>query len=386
MSADSEAARLRPEQLAGGLLTVDLAALKANYRRLVAEGAGTPVAAVVKADAYGLGAERAAPALWDAGARIFFVALPDEALTLRRVLPAEAEVYVLGGLFGAGAERDYLAAGIRPVLNSLEEIARWAALAAAEGRALPAALHVDTGMSRLGLPTDELARLAAEPERLAGVEPAWLISHLACGDTPDHPLNREQLQAFRAARERLPRMKASLANSPGSFLGADFRFDLLRPGAALYGVNPTPGNPNPMAQVVRLQGRILQVRVIDPPMTVGYGAAFRAKRRTTIATVGLGYADGFLRSLSGQGRAWVSVAAGAGGEGTAVAVPLVGRVSMDLITLDVTDLPETPPVGGFVDLFGPGQQLDDLADAAGTIGYEILTSLGRRYRRVYEGA
>ncbi|SMF00392.1 alanine racemase [Tistlia consotensis] len=379
MSADSEAAAARPEHLAGGILTVDLGALQANYRRLVEEADGIAVAAVVKADAYGLGAERAAPALWQAGARIFFVALPDEALTLRRVLPAESEVYVLGGLFGAGAERDYLAAGIRPVLNSLQEIKRWGRLAAAEGRALPACLHVDTGMSRLGLPADELATLAAEPERLAGVSVAYLISHLASGDEPDHPLNREQLEAFRAARERLPAMKACLANSPGSFLGPAYRFDLLRPGAALYGVNPTPGQPNPMAQVVRLQGRILQVRVIDPPRSVGYGAAFRAERRTVVATVGLGYADGFLRSLSGRGRAWVE----AREKGAAVAVPLVGRVSMDLITLDVTDLAEAPPVGSFVDLLGPGQDVDALAAAAGTIGYEVLTSLGGRYRRVY---
>jgi alanine racemase len=386
MSADTEAAAARPERLAGALLTVDLAALQANYRRLVAEGAGVPVAAVVKADAYGLGAERAAPALWQAGARIFFVAVPDEALVLRRLLPPEAEIYVLGGLFGAGAERDYLGAGIRPVLNSLGELERWRRLAEAEASALSACLHVDTGMSRLGLPPDELATLAAEPHRLAGVELAYVISHLACGDRADHPMNAEQLASFRAARERLPATPASLANSPGSFLGPDFRFDLLRPGAALYGVNPTPGRPNPMAQVVRLQGRILQIRVVDPPMGVGYGAAFRAARRTVVATVGLGYADGFLRSLSGRPKAWVATGAEGGKEGAAVAVPLVGRVSMDLITLDVTDLAEPPPVGSFVDLLGPGQDIDALAEAAGTIGYEILTALGGRHRRVYRGA
>lgn len=379
MSADSEASTQRPERLAGGLLTVDLAALKRNYRRLVEEGGGTPVAAVVKADAYGLGAERAAPALWDAGARIFFVALPDEALVLRRVLPEAAEIYVLGGLFGAGAERDLLAAAIRPVLNSLDEIARWGSLAAAEGRPLPACLHVDTGMCRLGLPEDELAVLADEPERLDGIEITYLISHLACGDKADHPLNRQQLEAFRAARSRLPATKACFANSPGSFLGQDFRFDLLRPGAALYGVNPTPGRPNPMAQVVRLQGRILQLRIVDPPGSVGYGAAFRATRRSVIATVSVGYADGFLRALSGRASAWIEGRK----EGTAVAVPLAGRVSMDLITLDVTDLAEAPPVGSFVDLLGPGQDVDAMAAAAGTIGYEVLTSLGRRYRRVY---
>lgn len=389
MSADTESATARPERLAGGILTVDLSALKDNYRRLVRQGGGTPVAAVVKADAYGLGAERAAPALWEAGARVFFTALPDEALALRPLLPAEAAIYVLGGLFGAGAERDYLEAGIAPVLNSLGELERWHKLAEAEGRALPACLHVDTGMGRLGLPEDEVAILAAEPERLAGVEMAYLISHLACGDTPADPLNREQLERFRAARARLPAMKASLANSPGCFLGADYRFDLLRPGAALYGVNPSPGAANPMAQVVRLQGRILQVRVVDPPMSVGYGAAFRAARRTVVATVGIGYADGVLRALSDRKGAWpgawIEAADAVSGE-AAKAVPLVGRVSMDLITLDVTDLPRRPAVGSFVDLLGPGQGVDELAAAAGTIGYEILTSLGRRYRRVYRDA
>ncbi|MEX0758430.1 MAG: alanine racemase [Tistlia sp.] len=386
MPAGDDTASGPPERLAGGLLTVDLAAVKANYRCLLAEGAGTPVAAVVKADAYGLGAARVAPALWEAGARIFFVALPEEALVLRRVLPEAAEVYVLGGLFGAGAERDYLAAGIRPVLNSLEELRRWRRLAVAENRTLPACLHVDTGMNRLGLPPEELAVLSDEPQRLSGVRIAYLISHLACGDRPDDANNQGQLRAFLAARASLPPMAASLANSPGSFLGAGFHFDLLRPGAALYGVNPTPGSPNPMAQVVRLQGRILQVRVVDPPMGVGYGAAFRAGRRTIVATVGLGYADGYLRSLSGRAKAWVQTGAAGGKEGMAVAVPLVGRVSMDLITLDLTDLAEPPSVGGFVDLLGPDQDVDALAEAAGTIGYEVLTSLGPRYRRLYRDA
>jgi len=360
---------------AGAILTVDLAALRANYARLRQELAGVPCAAVVKADAYGLGLEQAAPALWRAGARSFFVALPDEGLRLRALLP-EAEVYVLGGLF-RGAEADYLARDLRPVLNSLEEVGRWALAAREAGRTLPAALQLDSGMARLGLPDEEIDLLAAEPGRLAGIELRLLLSHLASAEDPEHPLNREQLERFRAARARLPAMPASLANSSGLFLGPDFHFDLGRPGAALYGVNPQPGQPSPMRQVVRLQAKVLQVRAIDRGRSVGYGAAFRAERPTRIATLALGYADGFLRSISDRGWAW------AGGQ----RLPLAGRVSMDLVTLDVGALPpERLRPGDLVDLLGPEQGVDDLAQQAGTIGYEILTALGRRYHRAYRDA
>lgn len=360
---------------AGAILTVDLGALSANYARLRQELGGVPCAAVVKADAYGLGLEQAAPALWRAGARHYFVALPDEGLRLRAVLP-EAEVYVLGGLF-RGAEADYLARDLRPVLNSLEEVERWSRAAQAAGRVLPAALQLDSGMARLGLPEAEIEVLAGAPERLAGIEPRLLLSHLACAEDPAHPLNREQLARFRADRARLPAMPASLANSSGLFLGPDFHFDLGRPGAALYGVNPQPGRPSPMRQVVRLQAKVLQVRAIDQGRSVGYGAAFRAERPTRIATLALGYADGFLRSISDRGWAW------AGGQ----RLPLAGRVSMDLVTLDVGALPpERLRPGDLVDLLGPEQGVDDLAQQAGTIGYEILTALGRRYHRAYEDA
>ena len=346
-----------------------------NYRRLCAELGAAACAAVVKADAYGLGMARVAPALARAGARTFFVAQLEEATALRAMFPVEVEIYVLNGL-GAGPVAEFQAGRVHPVLNSLGEIDAWAAAARAAGRALPAAVHIDTGISRLGLPDDELEALAADRGRLAGIDLRYLLSHLACADRPEHPLNAEQLRRFRAARARLPDAPASLANSSGIFLGADYHLDLARPGVALYGVNPTPGQPNPMRQVVRLQGKILQVREIDASRTVGYGATHRAAGPTRIATVAVGYADGYLRSLSNRGSAWLGDRR----------VPVVGRVSMDLITLDVTGASaEAARPGAFVDLIGADLSTDEVAEAAGTIGYEILTSLGRRYHRVYRG-
>ena len=364
---------------AGAILTIDLDAVADNYRRLCAELGGTACAAVVKADAYGLGMARVVPALARAGARTFFVAQLEEATALRAMFPVEVEVeveiFVLNGL-GAGPAAAFRAERVHPVLNSLGEIDAWAAAARAAGRALSAAVHIDTGISRLGLPDDELEALAADRGRLAGIDLRYLLSHLACADRPEHPLNAEQLRRFRAARARLPDAPASLANSSGIFLGADYHLDLARPGVALYGVNPTPGQPNPMRQVVRLQGKILQVREIDASRTVGYGATHRAAGPTRIATVAVGYADGYLRSLSNRGSAWLGNRR----------VPVVGRVSMDLITLDVTGASaEAARPGAFVDLIGADLSTDEVAEAAGTIGYEILTSLGRRYHRVYRG-
>ena len=366
---DPEAAR------AGAILTIDLDAIAENYRRLCRELNGVACAAVVKADGYGLGLSRVAPALFQAGARSFFVAQLGEAMALRGVVPEVAEIFVLNGL-AAGPAAEFRAQRIVPVLNSLGEVDAWRAEARAAGTALRAALHIDTGMSRLGLPAGELDALAAEPDRLAGIELGYVMSHLACADAPEHPLNAAQLAEFRAARARLPAAPASLANSSGIFLGADYHADLGRPGVALYGVNPTPGRPNPMRQVVRLQGKILQVREIDAPQTVGYGASHRAAGPTRVATVAVGYADGFLRSLSNRGSAWLDNQR----------VPVVGRVSMDLITLDVSgSAPGVARPGAFVDLLGPELPAEDVAVAAGTIGYEILTALGQRYHRVYQG-
>jgi len=362
---------------AGAILHIDLAAVQANYRTLAARTSGA-CAAVVKADAYGLGAARVAPALARAGATKFFTALLDEAIAVRQCLadekPAPA-IYVLNGL-AAGPTTDFLAHDVTPTLNSLGEIEAWAAAARTAGRALPAAIHIDTGINRLGLPPAEVDILAAEPARLSGIDVRTVMSHLACAEDPDHPLNGEQLAAFTAARARLPKALGSLANSSGIFLGPAYHFDLVRPGAALYGVNPTPGRSNPMKQVVHLQGKILQVREIDAPRTVGYGATHRAAGPTRVATVAVGYADGYLRSLSNRGSAWI------GGQ----RVSLIGRVSMDLTTFDVTEVSrDVARPGALVDLIGADMSVDDVADSAGTIGYEILTGLRHRYHRVYSG-
>lgn len=363
---------------AGAVLTIDLGAIQENYRRLRQELRPVTCAAVVKANAYGLGAAKVAPALAHAGTKTFFTAQLDEAVVVRGALGTdvhEADVFVLNGLGGAAPD-DFLSTHVMPVLNSLADIDAWSAAARKAGRALPAALHVDTGMNRLGLPKAELDALAADHGRLDGIEVRYVMSHLACADEAGHPLNGEQLRAFVAARERLPAAPACFANSSGIFLGADYHFDMARPGVALYGVNPIPGRPNPMRQVVRLQGKILQVREIDAPQTVGYGATHRVSERTRVATVAVGYADGYLRSLSDRASAWIGDRK----------VPVIGRVSMDLLGVDVTGVaPDAARPGHFVDLIGPHHDVDALAAEAGTIGYEILTSLGARYHRVYRG-
>ena len=360
----------------GATLTVDLGAIAANYRTLSGRLGGVDCAAVVKADAYGLGAAHVAPALARAGARWFFVAHLTEALAIRPLLPPACRIAVLNGLW-PGIEADFVAHDILPVLNDLGQIDLWRAAAARQGHPLRAIVHIDTGMSRLGLPPAEVDRLANDRQRLDGVDLALVMSHLACAEERDHPLNAIQLDRFRQARRRLPAAPASLAASSGIFLGPDYHFDLGRPGVALYGVNPVPPAENPMRPVVRLTARILQVRSIDPGETVGYGAAHRAARVTKIATVPIGYADGFLRSSSGRG--WFRVAGRK--------APILARVSMDLITLDVTDLPEEDARPGTEAVaIDDVRTVDDVAADAQTIGYEMLTGLGRRYRRIYQDA
>lgn len=365
---------IRADRRASAILTIDLEALTSNYRLLGAHAGSASCGAAIKADGYGVGVDQVAHTLWQAGCRDFFVATIDEGLRLRSLLPM-ARVHVLGGVLSEAAD-EFVGPGLLPVLNSLDDVAVWRDLATRTGRRLPAALHLDTGMSRLGLPAGEFDRLAAEPALLEGIDVTLMMSHLACADTPEHPLNTRQLAAFRAAAGRLHPAGArlSLANSPGLFLGPDYHFDLVRPGAALYGVNPLPGRPNPLRQVVRLQGKILQLREVDTDTPVGYGASHRASRPSRLATVGVGYADGYLRSLSNRGSAVI------GGR----RIPIVGRVSMDLTIFDVSDVPprELRP-GALVDLIGPGHTIDELAAEAGTIGYEILTSLGARFARRY---
>jgi alanine racemase len=358
---------------AGAVLEIDLAAIAENWRRIKARLAPpTDCAAVVKADAYGLGMARVAPALAAAGCGLFCVATIDEGIALRRQVPG-AEIAVFNGLLPrTGSE--FSRARLIPVLNGLGQIAAWRANAAT--RRLPAMIHIDTGMSRLGLSAGDLARLAEDPALLSGIALRAVVSHLAVAEEPGHAKNAAQLALFRAALPRLPRAPASLAASSGVFLGREYHFDFVRPGAALYGINPTPGAPNPMRQVLRLKGRILQVRDVDTGMTVGYGAAHRMERSGRIATVAVGYADGWLRSSSHRGSAGIA----------GQRVPVVGRISMDLLTIDVTGIdPSLIAPGSFVDLIDAEHDVDAVAAAAGTIGYEILTALGRRYHRVYHG-
>jgi alanine racemase len=275
----------------GALLSIDLGAICDNWRMLQSRLAGADCAAVVKADAYGLGATKVAPALYEAGCRHFFVAHLDEAIVLRPFLHPNAALYVLHGP-QPGAEPEFVRHGLIPVLNSLPQLAAWRSLAAKLTQRLPAILQVDTGMARLGLSSQELNAVADDPEQLRGIDLRYVMSHLASAEDHSTPANRAQLERFRAALARLPSTRASFANSSGIFLGPDYHFDLARPGAALYGVAPVAGAANPMRPVVRLQGRVIQTRIIEAGTPVGYSHTWSAPRRSCIATVPVGYADG----------------------------------------------------------------------------------------------
>lgn len=365
---------------ATGVLAIDLVALSANYRTLRNLASPAECAAVVKGDGYGIGADEAGRALAAEGCRSFFVATPDEAESLRSALP-EATIYVLDGLL-PGSSGHFKAHRLRPVLGSIAEIEEWSAFCGAEGDKRPAAIHIDTGMNRLGLKTDEQCHLLANRKLMNGFGLSLIMSHLACADTPEHPKNAAQQADFAEFCAQFRRTPLSLANSAGIFLGAHFHFDLVRPGIALYGGNPFAARPNPMAPVVHLYGRILQIGEADAGETVGYGASLELQRRTRYATVSVGYADGYFRKLgSSDGQR------GAIGRLDGRPLPILGRVSMDLAVFDITDLPEASALrGGFIELIGQHFTVDDAAGLAGTIGYEILTSLGSRTTRVYLGA
>ncbi len=357
----------------GGRLTVDLAALGRNWKTLATLAGDAETGAAVKGDAYGLGLEPAARALALSGCRTFFVALPDEGFRLRAALP-QAVIYVLNGL-APGAAPHLAAADLRPVLGSLAEIEDWAAYRNAGGTGL-AALHVDTGMNRLGVTLDEAARLSG---RAGSLGLTLVMSHLACADRAEHPLNASQLAAFRQAAALFPELPASLANSAGLHLGPDYRFDLARPGIALYGGRFSQEHP-PLETVVRLEARVIQVRAVAAGETVGYGAMQTMPRAGLIAILSAGYADGYHRKAGSSD--------GARGASTYLRgcrAPLVGRISMDLMAVDVTDIPDAAR-GDLAELFGPNVPVDEVAGFAGTIGYELLTSLGHRYRRHYIGA
>ncbi len=361
---------------ATGVAVVRLGAIRRNYRKLRELAALAETAAVVKANAYGLGAAAVVPALESEGCRTAFVATLGEAQALRAL--SKATIYVLNGLL-PGTAPAFEELDARAVLSSLDEAAEWAAYCKARGRALPAAIHIDTGMTRLGLPEEQVRHLAQTPELLSGLNLCLIISHLVCGDEPSHGKNEEQLARFEELTSLFPGVPRSLANSAGVFLGPRFHFELTRPGIALYGGRPASTGPNPMEPVLWLFGRIAEVSFAGAGQTVGYNATQTLKRRTRIATVTAGYADGYFRALSSSdAREGPPAFAGAH------RLPLLGRVSMDLITFDATDAPEEAVRrGGFVELLGERVTVDDLASLAGTIGYEVLTSLGQRYHRVY---
>src|SRR6266550_4098010 len=363
---------------AGGILTIDLAAIAANWNALASMTVPVECAAVVKGDGYGCGLEPVTRALHRAGCRTFFVADIAEGRRARAVA-SDAAIYVLNGVM-PGSAQAFAADYLRPVISSTTELAEWDAFVATRNWRGGAALHVDTGMNRLGITVDEAVAIAP---RLQSENHGFtlLMSHLACAEIPDHPMNDRQIRLFREVRMLYRGVASSLANSSGIFLGGTAYCDLVRPGAALYGVNPTPGKKNLMRPVVELKGRIIQVRPVNKGETVGYGATFTATRPSRIAVVAVGYADGFLRSASaarGKPAAEVIVAG--------KRCPIAGRVSMDLLAVDVTDLAEgAARRGDLATLIGDGISVDELAAGMGTIGYEVLTNLGQRYHRVYKG-
>lgn len=366
---------------ARAVLTIDLGALRSNWGELNRASGRAECAGVIKADAYGLGIDQITKALVAEGCRTFFVATLTEARIVRSVDPGAA-IYVLDGLL-PGASPHYAGFDLRPCLSSLAEVREWAAYCDATGRRLRAAVHIDTGINRLGLPPSEVEQIAGpEREIFDHFELSLVLSHLACADEPESPKNAQQLALFRELRGKLPEAPASLANSGGTFLGPDYHFDLVRPGIALYGGRALEGRPNPMRHVVQFQARILQVRDVAPGQAIGYGSTWRTERPSRIATIACGYADGFLRALSGP-----SGKPGPVGYIGEHPVPVVGRVSMDLITVDVTDVPlALAQRGAWVEVMGARTTIDDLTDRAGTIGYELLTRLGRRVLRFYSGA
>jgi alanine racemase len=376
--ADPSPAASDPTE-AGGLLTIDLSAIAANWQMLASTTVPVECAAVVKGDGYGCGLEPVTRVLSRAGCRTFFVADVAEGRQVRAIAP-DAVIYVLNGLM-PGSAPAFANHYLQPVINSTVELAEWDAFVAVNNWRGGAALHVDTGMNRLGITLDEAVAIAP---RLQSESHGFtlLMSHLACAETPDHPMNERQIRLFREIRILYRGLASSLANSSGIFLGGTVYCDLVRPGVALYGVNPTPGSENPMHPVVELQGRIIQVRTVAKGETVGYGAAFTAGRASRVAIVAVGYADGFLRSAAAaRGKAAAEVVV-AGRR-----CPIAGRVSMDLLAVDVTDLGEgAARRGGLATLIGEGVSIDDLAAGMGTIGYEVLTNLGRRYHRTYRGA
>jgi alanine racemase len=361
------------DPLANAVLSVDLDALAANFHTLRGLMGPAEIAPVVKANGYGLGAADVAGRLYKEGARIFFVARVAGGERLRAALGPEPVIYVLDGCPEGAASR-LAAADLTPALTSLEDVARWREQAkggASGGPRLKAALHVDTGLNRLGLTAHELEGLAATPFLLEGVDVGLVMSHLACGGEPDHPMNARQLALFRDLAACFPNARASLAASAGILLSSDYRFDMVRPGVALYGAGPADRPDARLKTVATMRARIVALRDLEPGESVGYGAEWRAARPTKLAVIGAGYADAILRSHVPHGAVWFDGALR----------PYVGRLSMDLAAIDITGADARP--GEWVELFGANLPVEDAAARAGTLSYELLTGLGARATRVY---
>lgn len=346
-------------------LIIDLSAITENWQTFDTL-ATAKTAAVVKANAYGTGLVEAVRALDRVGCEVFFVATPIEGAMLRAALP-DPTIYVLAGLI-EGSEPGFYEYDLIPVLNDLEQIGRWGSLCARRG-SRPAAVQVDTGMNRLGIHHSHVEVLVDALKRW-GIDLALVMSHLACADQPTHPLNPAQLERFGRVLRFFPGVDASLCGSAGILLGPDYHFDLVRPGVGLFGGNPVRNHPTMVKHVVSVRAQILQVHSVEDGDTAGYGARYRANGTRVLATVGVGYADGFPRTLSNRGIALVD----------GVPVPYVGTVSMDSIILDIS---EVDPLKGEVEMLGPGLTVDRLAELAGTIPNEILTGLGGRLVRRY---
>lgn len=357
---------------APAVLEVDLGAIAENFRTLSELSGVNACAAVIKANGYGLGAAPVARKLYETGCRVFFTAQLSEAIAVREELVEnDAEIGVLNG-WSLEDDNAYETHRLFPVLNTLDQVQAWHESGSMPADGKGAAIQVDTGMTRLGLPQGDVAALV---RKAASAPPyRFLISHMASADTPSAQQNIKQRQEFEEFRALIPHQRAMLAASSASFLGPEWRFDMLRVGVALFGGRPVADKPNPLRPVVALKARILQVQSVEPGKTVGYGASYTVERPSVIATVGVGYADGYHRALSNRAEALLH------GE----RINLVGRVSMDLLTFDVTDAPNAK-AGDWVSLINETISIDELADHAGTIGYEILTSLGPRYRRIYLG-
>lgn len=356
-----------------GYMTVDLAALRRNFQRIASMTTPARVAAVVKADAYGLGAIRVAETLLDAGCRHFFVAQAEEAIALRSHLPNDAQLFVLNGLL-PGAEAACAAAQVIPVINCFAQLYRWRTQAHAERRRLPAVLQFDTGMSRLGFAPAERAAVRMGIAQSPELEILYVMSHLASADEPTKAQNAAQLAEMQMVKKEFAPVPSSFANSAGVLMGKDYHGSLVRPGIALYGGAPQVNAVNPMEPVVSLAIAVAQTRTVPRGTMVGYSGTHVTGDSTRLATLCAGYADGLPRSLSGRGAVYFH----------GQRLPIVGRVSMDSMTVDISDLPDDAlDLGSLVEVIGPHQTLEMLAADAGTISYEILTGLGRRFFRSY---